>query len=70
MKCFKNKAQGIITSLELLILFYSKIFASFSTSVIPAIPKFSPKTFATLVGKKAGNVGPNLISLITFPYQI
>jgi len=35
-----------------------KISKSFSTSVIPAIPKFSTKTFTTFGDKKAGSVGP------------
>ena len=35
-----------------------KIFMSSSTVPIPAIPKFSTRTFATFGERKAGRVGP------------
>ena len=37
------------------------ILRSFSTSVIPAMPNFSTRTFTTLGDKNAGKVGPKWI---------
>lgn len=60
-KSINDKLLLILSFLDYLIKsnYYSiNIFISSSTFVIPPIPKFSTRTFATLGERKAGNVGP------------